>query len=172
MSSTETTSPGAIQQEQKPVEKAVSKDPQKLTVDEKNSLLRFIGKCVAKNAGLQGGNKFNVASRLTIQEIYNSSETTLIGVLKGFKKAILDDDPEFTGGQPLKISGIKAQEWFDNLKLLLKEKQYAEFAAKQRARIKDLEKSIEANLSPGEKRQKDEAELAALTAHIPAEEED
>lgn len=159
-----TTAPGKIM-EVKPT------TPQKLTPEQLVHMFAFIGKCTFKNVGLPGGNKFNIATRLTIQDICNASIPTLVGIAKQVKKAIADDDTEFSGGEPLKIAGLKADEWLDGLKLILQKRRFDEWARENRAKLKALEAKRENLATPEEQRKKIDEEILSLSS-VSTEEED
>lgn len=157
---------------------AKPKTPQPLTKEETDALHKFIGRCVMGNAAIAGGVKFNVQSRMTIQDICGSSVETIRNLRSTFRtqieKYIKDNDEDDTDYKPLKVGGILAEKWVNFFTLYIKKKKYEEFSSGVKKDIKALQASIAASLTPQEKRAQDEARLSQLqsTTGITASDDD
>lgn len=139
----------------------VLETPTKLSREQYDAMDKFIGKCVRKDAKLQGS-KFGAVTPLTVQELYKSNVITLQKQGQLLKKAIDEHDPEFTNSPVPLVSGIPASEWIDFIRLLIKRARWSEYAAKKRSQVANLQETINKNKSGDEIRKEAETELAAI----------
>ena len=144
-----------VKQQTGPVAEPVKhKTPQPLTKEEKDELHKFIGRCVMGNAAISGGQRFNVQSRMTIQDVCNSSVETIRNLRSTFRTQVekhqKDNDEDDYDYKPLKVGGIGAEKWVSFFTLYIKKKKYEEYASKVRADIAGLRASIEKNMTPQE----------------------
>lgn len=144
--------------------------PEKLSSEEENKRLLFIGRCVDRDICLPANNRFGVTTKLTVQQLSNSSVDTLQGIGRSITVAIAGHDPEFSDSEVLKVGGIAAQDWVDFIRLNIRRAKWRAFAAKQRSLISSLKADIAAAETPEERRLKAEAQLAQLTGDFKEEE--
>lgn len=149
---------------QKTVAATVSNTPQKLTSEEESTLLLFIGKCTYNNIGMPSVSKFAIQSKLTIQDMCNSSLSTLRQLGAALNKANSEHDPEFSGVDELKVGGVEVSKWISVIKLIIKKKLWAEHVKENRIKIASLKAEIKAAETPEEKRRRAEEQLASLSS--------
>lgn len=145
--------------------------PAKLTPDEEKELYGFIGKCVITNTNFPGTTRWGVAGSMTVQELCNSNVSTLRDLGKKINEAINKHDPEFDGGDPIKIAGLAADRWVGFIRLVIRRKQYYAYLSDRKDQIKSLQATIDKAITPEEARRKAETELALLKQELGSEAE-
>lgn len=160
-----------VQQPAAPVAPVKPAVPQKLTAEEENERYTFIGKCVDSNTNFPGGSRWGVPGGVTLQDLCNSTPTTLRDIGKRINKELTSHDPEFDGTEPLKIAGIPAEKWANFIRLTIRKKMYNTLVAEKRAEVKKLKATIEMAKTPDELRREAEAQLAVLRGELGSEAE-
>lgn len=143
--------------------------PVKLTAEEENQRYQFIGRCVDNNINFPSTQKFGVLGVMSVQDLCASNVSTLAAIAVKVKKEEANHDPEFSGNEELKISGIAAQRWLDFLRLTIRKKNWNAYAADKRAEKKSLQSQIAAAKTPDELRKEAEQKLAALNTEFAEE---
>jgi len=133
-----------------------------LTEKELNQLNQFIGKCVLQNVSFPS-NMYGSSNNITIQDLAGNRS---VDSLKKFgiyiKKQLNDSDPDFSDAEPLKFGDIHATDLVDNLKLLIRYKEYKQKESKLKEELREL-KRLEDDLKTPEERRK---EVAARKAQL------
>lgn len=161
----DTTTPTVVE-----VTKVTPKLPTKLTAEEVTARYRFIGMCVDRGIVFPNVHRFGVqAAGMSVQDLCNSNIKTLQDIAVKIKKEEAGHDPEFSGTEELKISGVPAQQWLDFFRLTIRKKSWDILASEKRSEAKLLKAEIAAALTPEEKRKKAEEQLKAIDTEFTEE---
>lgn len=141
--------------------------PEKITEQEDQARLLFIGKCVDGNLLVPALNKFGVAQALTVQDICNSSIKSLktLGTALEKSRAGIEGSRFSQVSEPT-IGGAKYKDWEDFVFYTIKKKEYDLWKEKISEEVKALNQQIDAAKTPEEQRREAEARKRELELEL------
>jgi len=135
----------------------------KLTEQEENKRILFVGNAVDKNYVLPTNTSFGVAKGMTVQELSNSTIFTLQEIGAAINKSIDGWDSEFSTTPEPMLGKLPASEWVSFIRLTIKKKKFEAAEAARLKEIESLKSEIGSLATVKEKRKAAEAKLAELT---------
>lgn len=138
----------------------------KLTQQEEEKLNSFIGKCVRGNVQLGVlSNKIGANITMDIQEVYNSNINTLLTFGQKLERLEKDNGGRFSTKTPYLVGGVvPITEMMDIIELIVVEKQYSAYIAKETRAIEKLQQELDGMKTESEIRADKTAELARRQA--------
>ena len=133
-----------------------------LTAEENIKRLMFIGNCVDQNHSLPATRGIGLTVQMTVQEIANSTTTTLRSLGKQLKKTIENSDAEFDNVDEPVLGGVKVKDWVEFFKLTIRHKEHAAEVKAKKAKISALKSQYDDLKTPEEKRADMKKQLEAL----------